>query len=150
MGKEKKTINVLIDFFISHKSDVKTFFVLMVLILCLISAWRESLMIWVLISGWWWCMVCSGCVWWWWIDRRRWLGLCVRGFLEKREVWRMKEIIKNWDNYSKPPRGLAHLHFAYLWFKTYHFAHLKLVLLAFHNPPLRLPLEKHIFRLKQI
>ena len=29
MGKEKKTINVLIDFFISHKSDVKTFFVLM-------------------------------------------------------------------------------------------------------------------------
>ena len=26
MGKKKKTINVLIVFFISHKSDVKTFF----------------------------------------------------------------------------------------------------------------------------
>ena len=25
MGKEKKTINVLTTFFISHKSDVKTF-----------------------------------------------------------------------------------------------------------------------------
>ena len=54
------------------------------------------------------------------------------------------------DNYTKPPRGLARLHFAYPWFKTYHFAHLKLVLLAFRNPPLCLPLEKHIFRLKQI
>ena len=26
MGKEKKAINILTDFFISHKSDVKTFF----------------------------------------------------------------------------------------------------------------------------
>ena len=26
------------------------------------------------------------------------------------------------DNYSKPPWGLARLHFAYPWYKTYHFA----------------------------
>ena len=26
MGKEKKAINILTDFFISHKSDVKIFF----------------------------------------------------------------------------------------------------------------------------
>ena len=57
---------------------------------------------------------------------------------------------KSRDNYSKPYWGLARLHFAYPWFKTYHCAHSKLVLLAFHNPPLRLPLEIHIFRLKQI
>ena len=38
----------------------------------------------------------------------------------------------------------------YPWFKTLHFAHLKLVPLAFRNPSLRLPLEKHIFRKKQI
>ena len=54
------------------------------------------------------------------------------------------------DNYSKPIRGMAHFHFAYPWFITLHFAHLRLVLLAFHNPPLCLPLEKHIFRQKQI
>ena len=55
-----------------------------------------------------------------------------------------------WDNYSKPTWGLARFHFTYPLFKTLHFAHLKLVPLTFHNPPLRLPLEKHIFRKKQI
>ena len=45
------------------------------------------------------------------------------------------------DNYSKPTWGLARFHFTYMWFKTLHFAHLKLVPLAFRNPPLRLPLE---------
>ena len=61
-----------------------------------------------------------------------------------------KVFIKFWDNYSKPTWGLARFHFTYPWFKTLHFAHLKLVSLAFRNPPLRLPLEKHIFRKKQI
>ena len=54
-----------------------------------------------------------------------------------------------WDNYSKPNWGLACFHFTYPWFKTLHFAHLKLVPLAFRNPHLRLPSEKHIFRQKQ-
>ena len=50
---------------------------------------------------------------------------------------------------------MARFYFAYPWFKTLHFAHLKLVPLAFrnlafYNPPLRLLLEKHIFRQKQI
>ena len=40
---------------------------------------------------------------------------------------------------------MARFHFAYLWFKTLHFAHLKLVLLAFRKPPLRLLLEKTHF-----
>ena len=56
----------------------------------------------------------------------------------------------DWVNYSKPTWGLARFHFTYSWFKTLHFAHLKLVPLAFRNPPLRLPLEKHIFKKKQI
>ena len=55
-----------------------------------------------------------------------------------------------WDNYRKPTWGLARFHFAYPWFKTLHFAHLRLLLLAFRNPHLRLPLEKHIFRQKQV
>ena len=54
------------------------------------------------------------------------------------------------DNYSKPIWDMARFHFAYQWFKTLHFAHLRLLPLAFHNPPLRLLLEKHIFRQKQI
>ena len=58
--------------------------------------------------------------------------------------------IKIWVNYSKPTWGLTRFHFTYPWFKTLHFAHLKLVPLAFRNPPLRLPLEKHIFKKKQI
>ena len=45
--------------------------------------------------AWWWCMVCIGCAWWWWIDRWWWLRLCVKWFQEKREVWRVKEMIKN-------------------------------------------------------
>ena len=32
-------------------------------------------------------------------------------------------------------------HSVYSWFKTLHFARLRLVLLAFRNPPLYLPLE---------
>ena len=55
-----------------------------------------------------------------------------------------------WDNYRKPTWGLARFHFAYPWFKTLHFAHLRLLLLAFRNPHLHLPLEKHIFRQKQV
>ena len=53
------------------------------------------------------------------------------------------------DNYSKPTCGKACFHFAYLWFNHLHFAHLRLVPLTFRNPPLRLQLEKHIFRQKQ-
>ena len=34
------------------------------------------------------------------------------------------EIILSRDNYSKSTWGLASLRFAYLWFKTYHFAYL--------------------------
>ena len=45
---------------------------------------------------------------------------------------------------------MARFHFAYPWFNYLHFAHLKLVLLVFRNSPLRLPLEKYIFRQKQI
>ena len=55
-----------------------------------------------------------------------------------------------WDNYRKPTWDLARFRFAYPWFKTLHFVHLRLLLLAFCNPPLRLPLEKHISRQKQI
>ena len=58
-------------------------------------------------------------------------------------------LLKFRDNYNKPTWGLARFHFTYPWFKTLHFAHLKLVPLAFRNPPLRLPSEKHIFRQKQ-
>ena len=58
--------------------------------------------------------------------------------------------LKDRFNYSKPTWGLARFHFTYPWFKTLHFAHLKLVPLAFRNPPLRLPLEKYIFKKKQI
>ena len=53
-------------------------------------------------------------------------------------------------SYTKLTCGMARFHFTYLWFKTLHFAHLRLVSLAFRNPPLHLPLEKHIFRQKQI
>ena len=53
------------------------------------------------------------------------------------------------DNYNKPTWGLARFHFTYPWFKTLHFAHLNFNPLAFRNPPLRLPSEKHIFRQKQ-
>ena len=45
---------------------------------------------------------------------------------------------------------MTRFHFAYPWFKTLYFAHLKLVSLPFRNPPLCLPLEKHIFKQKQI
>ena len=55
-----------------------------------------------------------------------------------------------WDNYGKPTCGMAHFHFAYPWFNHLHFAHLRLVLLAFRTPSPRLPLEKHMFRQKQI
>ena len=54
------------------------------------------------------------------------------------------------DNYNKPTYGMARFHFAFPWFNHLHFAHLRLVPLAFRNPPLHLPLEKHIFRQKQI
>ena len=54
------------------------------------------------------------------------------------------------DNYNKPIWGMARFHFAYSWFKILYFAHLKLVSLPFYDPYLRLPLEKHIFRQKQI
>ena len=53
------------------------------------------------------------------------------------------------DNYSKPTWDLARLHFAYPWFKTYHFAHLRYLPLGICYPPLCLPLEKHIFKEKQ-
>ena len=56
---------------------------------------------------------------------------------------------KNRDNYSKPTWGLARLRFAYPWFKTYHFAHLRYLPLGICCPPLHLPLEKHILREKQ-
>ena len=49
------------------------------------------------------------------------------------------------DNYSKPTWGMARFHFAYPWFKTLHFAHLKLVPLDFHNPSFCLLLEKTHF-----
>ena len=62
----------------------------------------------------------------------------------------VKGILKIRDNYSKPTWGMTRFHFAYPWFKTLHFAHLKLVPLAFRNPSLCLPFEKHIFRQKQI
>ena len=54
------------------------------------------------------------------------------------------------DNYSKPTYGMTHFHFTYPWFKTLHFAPLRLVPLAFRNSHLRLPLEKYIFKQKQI
>ena len=54
------------------------------------------------------------------------------------------------DNYNKPTWGITRFHFAYPWFKSLHFAHLRLILLAFRNPPLHLLLEKYIFRQKQI
>ena len=61
----------------------------------------------------------------------------------------LKVNIKIRNNYSKPTWGLARFHFTYPWFKTLHFAHLNFNPLAFRNPPLRLPSEKHIFRQKQ-
>ena len=54
-----------------------------------------------------------------------------------------------WDNYNKPPWGLVCLYFAYPWFKTYHFAHLRCLPLEIYYPLLPLPLEKHIFREKK-
>ena len=54
-----------------------------------------------------------------------------------------------WDNYSKSPWGLACLRFAYPWFKTYHFAHLRCLPLEICYPPFLLPLEKHIVREKK-
>ena len=73
-------------------------------------------------------------------------------------MWTMKSYILEYyinivgfgDNYSKPTYGITRFHFAYLWFNHLHFAHLRLVPLAFRNPPLCLLLEKHIFRQKQI
>ena len=50
------------------------------------------------------------------------------------------------DNYSKPTCGYARFDCAYPWFKTYHFAHLRCLPLGICYPPLRLPLEKHIFK----
>ena len=44
--------------------------------------------------------------------------------------------INIWDNYSKPTWGLARLRFAYPWFKTYHFAHLRLLPFSLCYPPL--------------
>ena len=44
---------------------------------------------------------------------------------------------------------MTRFHFTYLWFNYLHFAHLRLVSLAFRNPLLCLPLEKHIFRQKK-
>ena len=52
---------------------------------------------------------------------------------------------KSWDNYSKPLWGLARLHFAYPWFKTYHFVHLNFNLLPIRYPPHPQTLEKHHF-----
>ena len=46
-----------------------------------------------------------------------------------------------WDNYSKPTWGLARLRFAYLWFKTLHFAHLRLLPLGLCYPP---PLKRRL------
>ena len=53
------------------------------------------------------------------------------------------------DNYSKPTCGMICFHFAYPWFKTLHFAHLRLLLLAFRNRPLRFLLEKTYFWAKK-
>ena len=54
------------------------------------------------------------------------------------------------DNYSESTCGMIPFHFVYPWFNHLHFAHLRLVPLAFRNSSLRLSLEKHIFRQKQI
>ena len=54
------------------------------------------------------------------------------------------------DNYSKPTCGMVRFHFANPCFKTLHFFHLRLVLLALRNPAFHLLLEKHILRQKQI
>ena len=45
---------------------------------------------------------------------------------------------------------MVRFHFANPCFKTLHFFHLRLVLLAFRNPAFHLLLEKHILRQKQI
>ena len=45
------------------------------------------------------------------------------------------------DNYNKPTYDMARFHFAFPWFNHLHFAHLRLVPLAFRNPPPHLPLE---------
>ena len=66
-----------------------------------------------------------------------------------RYTWVYLLKLKSRDKYSKPTWGLARFHFTYPWFKTLHFAHLNFNPLAFRNPPLRLPSEKHIFRQKQ-
>ena len=55
---------------------------------------------------------------------------------------------KIWDNYSKLTWGKARFRFAYLWFKTYHFAHLNFNPLPIRYPSHPQPLEKHIFREK--
>ena len=70
--------------------------------------------------------------------------------LTRRKVLVLSFQIFKRDNYSKPTCGMARFHFAYPWFKTLHFTHLRLVPLAFRNPPLCLLLEKHIFIQKQI
>ena len=82
------------------------------------------------------------------VKDRRLLTIChIKVVIKSCEI---RTIINLRDNYSKPTWGLARFHFTYPWFKTLHFAHLKLVPLAFRNPPLRLPSEKHIFSQKQI
>ena len=52
------------------------------------------------------------------------------------------------DNYSKPTWGMIRFHFAYLWFKTLHFAHLNFNQLPIRYSPHPQTLGKHIFREK--
>ena len=79
------------------------------------------------------------------------IHICVHISPKQSDQWIVVWHYLIWrDNYNKLTCGMTHFHFAYPWFKTLHFAHLRLVSLAIRNPPLRLPLGKHIFREKQI
>ena len=44
------------------------------------------------------------------------------GHINMTKMAQSRTLLNLRDNYSKPPWGLAPLHFVYPWFKTYHFA----------------------------
>ena len=60
-------------------------------------------------------------------------------------ISRVKRLVNLRDNYNKPLWALARLYFAYLWFKTYHFAPLYFNPLPPRCPPDPQTLEKHHF-----
>ena len=68
-------------------------------------------------------------------------------FFRTKKTANLKKIllINSRNNYSKLTCGMTRFHFAYLWFKILHFAHLNFNLLPISYPPHPQMLEKHLF-----